>query len=357
MGNHPEKTPTELKNESPSRKNQPRCLLSLTAAERSMFFKNGQFEKLGALVPNLKIASLDEFSPEEWRAQLDEYRPELLISGWSTPPVPSDHCFQDHPLRYVCCLTGSVRNKVPRNLIDSGLTVTNWGPSVSESVAESALMLCLMALRRAPHWQHVMHTPDGWAENNGNVGQLSLFDRRVGLHGFGQVAKAFTRLILPFRSTCMTYSPWTSDATLEEFGVSRANSLEELFDNSEIIVELAALTDETAGAITEDLLRRLPTHGVFVNVGRGAIVDEQALGRLVQESRIRVGLDVFAEEPLPSNSPLRSHRETALTPHQAGPTEDCMTRVGQFALQNIQRYLSGEPLEAIIASESYDLMT
>lgn len=357
MGEHPENSSAVIKKREVGQEHRPRCFLSLTSFEQRLFFKNGELEKLKELFPNLKTAGPDEHSPKSWRLQLEDYQPEILISGWSTPKVPDDHSYENHPLRYVCCLTGSVRNKVSKNLIESGLTVTNWGPSVSETVAESALMLSLMALRQAAHWQHIMHTPNGWATDNGNIGQLSLFERRIGLHGFGQVAQAFTRLAEPFRTKCMTYSPWTPDSVLEEFGVARAESLESLFDRNEIIVELAALTKETAGSISEDLLRRLPPHGVFVNVGRGAIVDEEALCRLVEETGLRVGLDVFATEPLPSDSPLRSNPATALTPHQAGPTEDRMAEVGRFAIRNIQNYLLGRPLEAVIDIESYDLMT
>ena len=334
-----------------------RCLLALSDFEVDLFLKNGLYEELKGIVTEARQVSSSDFTREEWATQLDQFQPNIVITGWSTYPLPQSLDLSRSSLQYVCSITGSIRNKVSRRLVAEGLKVSNWGNSVSLYVAESALMLCLMSLRRASHWHHVMHNLKGWSSDVSNSGQLSLRGRKIGIHGFGNVARAFTRLVAPFQPTLTTYCPYASDEQLNRHGVRRADSLEDLFSKNEIIVEMAALTEATKGSITEELLRLLPSDGVFVNVGRGAVVDEEALTKLAEEGRLRVALDVFNKEPLSRDSRLREIPHVILTPHQAGPTADRMADVGRFAIENIRRHLNGETILAQIDVDFYDSMT
>lgn len=94
---------------------------------------------------------------------------------------------------------------------------------------------------------------------------------------------------------------------MRQHGVRPCKSLEELFANSEVLVECEALTAHTAGIVNEAVLKLMPKGGIFVNVARGAIVDQAALDRCAREGKIRVASDVFREEPLPKDSPLRDN--------------------------------------------------
>ncbi len=142
-----------------------------------------------------------------------------------------------------------------------------------------------------------------------------------------------------------------------QYGVARCESLEELFSQNEIIVELAGRTASTQGIVNEELLRMLPEGAVFVNSGRGAVVDEEALIKLVEEGHLHLGLDVFAKEPLPADSPLRGNENVFLTPHIAGPTADQLYVCGLHALQNASAYFRGEQLESRLTLTHYDCMT
>jgi phosphoglycerate dehydrogenase-like enzyme len=109
--------------------------------------------------------------------------------------------------------------------------------------------------------------------------------------------------------------------------------------------------------VTERHLRLIRPGGVFVNVARGAVVDEAALARVAAEGRIQVGVDVFTEEPLPAASPLRGLRNVSLTPHLAGPTTDRRCDAGAFALANLRAYATGRHLQAVVTPEVYDRST
>jgi phosphoglycerate dehydrogenase-like enzyme len=322
-----------------------------------LFFPPPVLSALKTLIPNLIVINEDDLKTPRLEALLVEHEVEILIAGWSTPGLSQDFANASASLRYYCYLTGSVRPKVPKALVEAGLIVTNWGPTISRTVAEAALMLTMMSLRRAPLWHDVMHHERGWAENQTFAGQFALQGRRVGMHGFGNIARALREMLRPFEAEVSTYSPPVSDEVLEAHEVKRCHSLEELFRDNQIVIELAALTDETRGSVTEELLRMLPEDGVFVNVGRGAVVDEAGLIRVATEGRIRIGLDVFSEEPLPPDSPLRGNQNVALMPHLAGPTEDRIPDLGRYANANIARYLAGENLLSVISAANYDSIT
>jgi phosphoglycerate dehydrogenase-like enzyme len=111
------------------------------------------------------------------------------------------------------------------------------------------------------------------------------------------------------------FAPDLTAELAHAYHVERAASLEALFAENEIIVELAPLIPATTGLVTEAVLRRIRPGGVFVNVGRGAVVDEAALLRVAREGRISIGLDVYANEPLPADSGFRTLPRVSLTPH------------------------------------------
>ena len=140
-------------------------------------------------------------------------------------------------------------------------------------------------------------------------------------------------------------------------GVKMVSSPEELFSENDILVEAAALTPQTYRSVNEKLLRSIRPGGVFVNIGRGAVVDEEALVRVAAESRIHVALDVYDVEPLPVESPLRGMPNVTLLPHIAGPTKDRRRDCGAFALENLSCFLNHKTLKSELTLDLYDSIT
>lgn len=290
----------------------------------------------------------------EVAARLREAGTRVLVGGWALPPLPPDRsAFPE--LEYVCYLSGSIRRKIPRALIEQGLLVSNWGDRIAPTVAECALLLLLMCYREASHWQIRMHQ-QGSFKAAADQGNLSLFRRRVGLHGFGAVAQALVDLLRPFDVEIAAYSPWPEDALFEKKGVRRLHSLNALFGWADAVVEAEACSPETINSVKEHHLRQLGS-GVFVNVARAELVDEAGLIRVASEGRLRLGLDVFHHEPLPPEYPLRGLANVALLPHLGGPTLDRRVDAGTLALENLTRYLAGDPIAFAIGLEQYDRMT
>jgi phosphoglycerate dehydrogenase-like enzyme len=327
-------------------------VVALSPQEIADFLPEPLFSGLRDLAADLQILDPNELSGAGFNRRLAAADPDVLLAGWKTPALPSA---LPPRLRYVCYLAGSVKKLVGREHLENGLRVTNWGGSVSRVVAECALMLTLIGLRRAGYWIPAMHRPGVWKE--GRTETASLFGRRVGIHGFGLIARELTRLLQPFGVDIEICAPETDPALYAAHGARPIASLEELFACNDVIVELAPLIPETVGVVTERLLRLIRAGGVFVNVGRGAVVDEEALLRVAREGRIQVALDVYGTEPLPADSGLRGLPNVTLLPHLGGPTADRCRDAGEFARRNLQAYAQGRPLESVITPGIFDLST
>lgn len=327
-------------------------LAALTPAEVRDFFPEPTWSEVSSLPAECRLLSTAGLSAADFHRELAGANPEVLIACWKTPPLPSD---LPPRLRYVCYLAGSVKRLVTRAHLERGLIVTNWGSSISRIVAEWALFHILSSLRRASAWCIAMHKDGAW--KNEKTETASLFGRRVGLHGFGLVARELVKLLRPFGVEISAFAPDLTPAAEREWGVRRSDSLEALFADNDIIVELAPLIPETRGIVQEKHLRLIRPGGVFVNIGRGAVVDEDALVRVAREGKVQFGLDVFTIEPLPADHPLRGLMNVSLTPHLAGPTTDRRRDAGDWALRNLQAYSAGRPLQAQITVHNYDLIT
>jgi len=279
----------------------------------------------------------------------------ILMTAWQSVPLPESFLADCPGVKVVCHLTGGMRPLIPRALIERGLLVTNWGDAITDTVAEAALLLILSCLRRSVQCQMNLHIRKGWRE--GITEPDSLLGRKVGLHGLGSVARHLTRFLAPFACQVSAYSPPVPDELFHQYHVRREASLDRLFAENDVIVELAALTPQTVGMVDERLLRLIRPGGVLVNVGRGPVIDGAALARVALEGKIWIGLDVTDPEPLPPDSPLRGLENVFLTPHMAGPTVDRRYRCGIHAFKNIRAFMRGEPLDAVIGLTQYDRMT
>lgn len=324
----------------------------MTEQEKIEFMPPDLEARLRQLFPDLKWVEAP-LQKAQWHELLRDHQPEIILCAWETPPLPLEAAGH---LKYLCFLCGSIRSLVPRELIEKGLKVTNWGSVVSNTVAECTLLLILCALRRVGNWSVGMRTQGQWKQGR-HPDTLSLFGRRVGLHGLGAISRELVKLLEPFRVELSAYSPSVPDETFERLNVRRSESLEDLFSTCDVLVELAPGKPENYHMVGDDLLELLPEQAVFVNLGRGMVVDEAALVRASRDRGLHIALDVYETEPLPVDSPLRGLDNITLLPHLGGPTPDRRRDCGEIALQNLESYLKSKPLTNLIDLNIYDRAT
>jgi phosphoglycerate dehydrogenase-like enzyme len=324
-----------------------RVLYTLSEKERGLFFPDFQ------PAPGFEVFQYARGT--DFLGALKETMAEAVITSWSTPAFQPEWLAELPHLRYVAHTTGSVRHLIPRVFLENGLLVTNWGKLAGGAVAEHALLLVLAGLRRLPDWAPVIAGESDW--HPAPVRTQTLYGRRVGIHGFGNVARALVALLRPFGVEVRAFSEGVPREEFANLGVHYCASLEDLFSGCEILVECEALSPQNQYSVTRKILQLLAPGALFVNVGRGRITDEEALADLALAGHLRLALDVFANDPIAPDSPLHRVPDAILSPHIAGPTVDQLPECGALVRRNLSAFFAGQPLEARVTLEIYDRAT
>lgn len=184
-----------------------------------------------------------------------------------------------------------------------------------------------------------------------NTTRPGLADKRVLLVGYGGVSKAIESRLAPFEVIMTRVASSTRTERNEagdEVQVHAITELETLIAETDIVIIGLPLTDATHRLFGADLLAKLPDDALIVNVGRGAIVDTDALVAELQSGRIRAALDVVDPEPLPASHPLWACENAFITPHNGGDSEAMLPRVVALIKRQIAHLQRGETPENLV---------
>ena len=209
------------------------------------------------------------------------------------------------------------------------------------SVAEYVIAGILMLRRGAYHASDRVLAGD-WPRTE-LIGQEAAA-ARLGLVGFGGIARAVAKRALAFDMRIAAHDPFVEDdAPLwQETGVS-PQALDPLLAESDVISLHVPLTEETRHLIDAPRLARMRPDALLINSARGGIVDTAALAEALKAGRLGGALlDVFEEEPLPTDSSLTDVPNLLLTPHIAGVTAESQVRISRATAANVRRVLAGE---------------
>ena len=169
---------------------------------------------------------------------------------------------------------------------------------------------------------------------------LSLAGRTVALVGYGDIGRNTSRRLLAAGMTVIAYDPFVEASSMEA-GVSLAPWPERL-EEADFVVVNCALTASSYHMLNAEAFSAMKPGVRLVNVGRGPVIDEQALIAALASGRVHsAALDVFEQEPLPLDSPLRSHRSCILGSHNASNTVDGVERTSHKAIQLLAGFLHG----------------
>lgn len=208
-----------------------------------------------------------------------------------------------------------------------GVCVANQPEAIALSVAEHAVGIALTQTKRILEG-HTFNVEGGWTEFPRHLLGFLLRGVTAGIVGLGRIGVMIAGMLRHLGAGRILYWSRRRKPELEILLRLEPASLERLFSESRLVFVTLPLTRDTRGLIGYELLSRLPQGAVFVNVGRGPVVREGDLVRVLEErSDLRAALDVYEVEPLPRSSPLlklaREGRVT-LTPHFAGYSEQSM---------------------------------
>lgn len=224
-------------------------------------------------------------------------------------------------------------------LMPPGTRLANATGVHDDATAELALGLTLASLRGIP--EAVRHHGT-WRPM---PGRRALADSRVLVLGYGSIGRAVAERMIACKAlvTGVASRARADDLVGEVHGV---DELERLLPHHDVVIAVLPLSDTTRHLVDDGFLGRLPDGALVVNVGRGAVIDSDAV--LAHAGRLRFALDVTDPEPLPDGHALWSAPDVLITPHVAGGTTAMLPRIAALVRDQLERYVAGEPLRNVV---------
>lgn len=223
----------------------------------------------------------------------------------------------------------------------AGIAVVNQAGGNAEGVAEHALGMMLLLLKRVPEAHAAMRA--GTVRDRDALIGRELVNRTVGLVGLGHVGTRMAQLLKVFGCRVLAADPALDASTVAARGATKVE-MPELLAASDIISLHCPLTAETRGVIDAAAIARMRPGALLITTARGFIVDEAALLAALQEGRLGgAGLDVWEQEPPPASHPLLAHPAVLASPHTAGVTAESRARVASMAAEAFAAAVHGLP--------------
>lgn len=226
---------------------------------------------------------------------------------------------------------------------EHGISVTNTPDVLTDEVADLALALLLAAVRRIPQGDRFVR--EGRWLGGGMPLTASLRGRKVGIVGLGRIGTAIGRRCEAFGTPIGWHGPRPKPGVSWEY----FEDLVELARWADVLIAACPGGDQTHRLISRAALEALGPEGVFVNIARGSVVDQDALVELLADGRLGgAGLDVFDDEP---NVPqaLIALENVVLQPHMGSATHVTRAEMGRLVLENVAAWTEGRPLVTPVA--------
>lgn len=240
-------------------------------------------------------------------------------------------------LRLVACVSAGYDGVDVDWCRSNGIEVTHAKGVNAEDVADHAVGLLIAGWRNIALGDRTLRAGQ-WREGVGS--RPGLRGRKVGVVGLGHIGVAIAERCAPFGMEVR----WWGPNPKPEAKWPRAESLQALAEWCDILMIASAANAENRHMIDRPVIDAVGPRGMIVNVGRGSIIDEDALIAALKDKRLgRAGLDVFEDEPTPAER-WADVPGTVLTPHTAGGTVESLPAMVGQAIENIRRHLAGEEL-------------
>jgi glyoxylate reductase len=224
-----------------------------------------------------------------------------------------------------------------------GIPVANTPGANDIGVAEHTIMLALASLKNLPYYNAGTHRGEWLFTEAQRTGIFELNAKIYGLLGMGHTARAVAERLIPFGVKLLYYDIVRLSAEDEKKYHAAYTPMEEILKTADVVSLHLPLTVETTKIIDAAKLALMKSTAVLINVGRGALVDEEALAEALRDKKIAfAAVDVFTEEPPPANHPLFGLENVILTPHLAGSTRESGMRMINMSLDNLGRVMKGE---------------
>lgn len=282
------------------------------------------------------IHSVDQLGPR------GKSEVELLIAGWGAAALTEEDLGQLPSLQAVVHWAGGM-NFVPDGGRRRGIAVS-VGRSVNAiPVAEWTIAMVVLSANDA-FWvsRRYMHE-QRFVDREAELPRAGLYRKTIGIVGASSIGRLVIEYLRHLDVHVLCFDPYVSGEEMMILGAERVDDLVELARRSDVLSLHAPSNSETRGMISDQVLDAMPPNATLINTARGALVDQAALVQHLVAGRLRAVLDVTEPEVLPPGHPLYSLSNVFLTPHLAGSMGTELRRLGEAALEEIERFVAGRP--------------
>lgn len=317
-------------------------------------FTEDQIGELRQLASGFDVVS--RLSTEKQTITDADWQPVEILYTLRTVPSPQ----QAPNLRWIQFHLAGIEEQLAHPILHSeGLQATTLSGANAPQVAEHALGLMLGSGHHIPEMIADQRNKYWSPQRLERYVPRELLNSTVGIVGYGSIGQRLARLLQPFHVTILAskrnlLSEGDMDFQIDDQGDPKAQlvrrlyppqALASMFKECDFVVVTVPLTAETQGLIEARQLAALKENVIFVDVSRGGVVEHAALAEeLTKRRSARAALDVFPEEPLPTDSPIWELPNVIISPHVAGLSPHYLERAFTLFKENLRRYLAGETL-------------
>lgn len=259
------------------------------------------------------------------------------------PPLSLETLQRMESLRCIFNVETNLLNNMPYDyLFQKGVHVVTTGAVFAQPVAEMGLAMALNLARDVIDADVAFRTGGELWGGDGNVNARLLTGSKIGIVGFGDLGRALARVLEGFHADIAVFDPWLPASLLEENGV-RPASLKEVLETSDTVFVVAAVTSENKGFLGAEAFASMRKGAAFILLSRADVVDFDELMAAVASGHILAASDVFPQEPLAEDHPVRKLKGFIRSAHRAGALDIAFRRMGDMVLDDMSLLDRGLP--------------
>lgn len=259
------------------------------------------------------------------------------------PPLSAETLARMPNLRAILNVESNLLNNMPYEvLFERGIHVVTTGQVFAEPVAELGLAMALNLARGVIDADVAFREGTELWGGEGNRSARLLSGSEVGIVGFGDLGRALNRVLSGFRAKIRVFDPWLPPSMLREAGVEPA-SLSEVLGVSDFVFVVASVTSENRGFLGAEAFASMRRGAAFILLSRADVVDFPALMAAVASGHIVAASDVYPEEPLPADHPVRGLKGFIRSAHRAGALDSAFKKMGDMVLEDMALMDRGLP--------------
>lgn len=256
-------------------------------------------------------------------------------------------------VKAICALGIGVDRFDIEGATELGVLVVNLPRVFHREVAHHALALWLAMVRKVVPLNEIMKSAstDNPRQRRPDMApQQHIYGQTFGIVSLGNIGKVVAGLVRTFEMNVIAYDPFVKQADADALGVTMVGSLNELFEQSDFVTVHTPLSKATHHLIGYEQFSRMKPSALFVNTGRGPVVDEAGLIRALQEGKLAgAGLDVQEKEPPDADNPLLKMENVILTPHVASSSDKARVERARWMGIEVGRVLNGKwPIHGLV---------